>query len=326
MLPIRPSRLACLATLVFLQSVALAGDVRIEVTGIVNSAAGTLPAPFDSAAAGDPFELVVEVIDKPDMVSPTYWENPTDLLVGFVRVGSGQASTNTLGSGTVNLQNEAIDAITIGSPIDAGVGVAVAVGTIDVTGTLLSGPDLNALVGQTLAPPPFGTGVLLSTSPPGQLDLTLTEIRFLVGTQPRFGTNYCDAELNSASREAAMAGLGSAVVASNDARLSAYNLPTNAFGFFLGSRASGFAAMPGGSQGNLCLGGSIGRFVGPGQIQNSGASGRIDLQLDLTSLPTPNGLVAAAPGEDWYFTAWYRDAVGGSPTSNFADGRRGDFQ
>jgi len=69
---------------------------------------------------------------------------------------------------------------------------------------------------------------------------------------------------------------------------------------------------------NLCLGGSIGRFVGPGQVMNSGASGSFTLTVDLSALPTPTGLVTAQPGETWNFQAWYRDANPG-PTSNFTD-------
>ena len=69
----------------------------------------------------------------------------------------------------------------------------------------------------------------------------------------------------------------------------------------------------------LCLGGGIGRYVGPGQILNSGAAGLFQLPLDLTLTPTPTGLVAIAAGETWNFTAWHRDAVAGSVTSNFTD-------
>jgi hypothetical protein len=42
-----------------------------------------------------------------------------------------------------------------------------------------------------------------------------------------------------------------------------------------------------GSLGVLCLGGSIGRYVGPGQIQNTGGTGAFCLLLDLTQTPTP---------------------------------------
>ena len=86
-----------------------------------------------------------------------------------------------------------------------------------------------------------------------------------------------------------------------------------------------FVQMPGGSRGNLCLGGAIGRYVGPGQIKNSGATGSFMLALNLTQTPTPTGLVSVLPGEAWNFQAWHRDAVGGVATSNFTDGVRVQF-
>jgi hypothetical protein len=109
-------------------------------------------------------------------------------------------------------------------------------------------------------------------------------------------------------------------------RLIASSMPLNAFGVFLTSRTPGSVANPGGSQGVLCFGGSIGRFVGPGQIQSSGATGSISLQIDLTSVPQPAGPVAVVPGETWHFQAWFRDTVGGSATSNFTNGLTAAFQ
>ncbi len=76
----------------------------------------------------------------------------------------------------------------------------------------------------------------------------------------------------------------------------------------------------------LCLTGSIGRYVGPGQIRNSGATGEFSLALNLTQHPTPSGFVSVLAGDTWNFTAWYRDAVGGVATSNFTNGRSILFQ
>lgn len=134
------------------------------------------------------------------------------------------------------------------------------------------------------------------------------------------GTNYCTAVPNSTGSAASMSASGSNSVAANNLVLAAESLPTSAFGFFLTSATQGFVQNPGGSQGNLCLGSSIGRYVGPGQIQNSGATGVISLAVDLTQHPTPVGPVSVQGGQTWNFTAWYRDAVGGAATSNFADG------
>ncbi|QDV06809.1 hypothetical protein Poly30_23240 [Planctomycetes bacterium Poly30] len=147
---------------------------------------------------------------------------------------------------------------------------------------------------------------------------TYTGIAFERGD---IGTTYCiPAVANSTGAAAQVRGTGSVVVASNSLTLEADHLPVFSFSFFITSRTTGFAANPGGSQGNLCLGGAIGRFVGPGQVQNSGLAGEVELDLDLTALPTPNGLVAAAPGETWSFQAWYRDSSPSGPTSNFTNG------
>ena len=77
----------------------------------------------------------------------------------------------------------------------------------------------------------------------------------------------------------------------------------------------------GGSQGNLCLGGNIGRFVGPGQVMDSGASGSFAMTVNLNAMPAPtlSGTVAVQPGDTWNFQAWHRDSVGGMATSNFTD-------
>ncbi|MEZ6017524.1 MAG: FG-GAP repeat protein [Planctomycetota bacterium] len=103
--------------------------------------------------------------------------------------------------------------------------------------------------------------------------------------------------------------VGSLVLVNNDATLIAHNLPPNSFGFFIASRASGVTVAPGSAVGNLCLTGNIGRYVAPGQIMSSGAFGRIELALDLSSMPTPSGSIAANAGETWFFQAWHRDAI-----------------
>jgi hypothetical protein len=149
---------------------------------------------------------------------------------------------------------------------------------------------------------------------------------YTTGSASTLGTNYCAAVANSTGGPANTTATGSPFSSVNDVTLEAGPLPAQSFGFFLTSRTQGFIQNPGGSQGNLCLSGSIGRYVGPGQIQNSGATGVIRLAIDLTRHPTPAGFVAVQPGESWNFTAWHRDVVGGVPTSNFANGLQIAFQ
>ncbi len=154
-----------------------------------------------------------------------------------------------------------------------------------------------------------------------------------VGTKPTtcvstgVGTNFCGpAVVNSTGNSAVIGASGTDVVANNDLVLEASDLPNNSFGFFLTSPMQGFVANPGGSSGNLCLSGSVGRYVGPGQIQNSGGAGAFSLAVDLTLHPTPTGFVSVAPTETWNFQVWFRDSSGGVPTSNFSDGLEITFQ
>lgn len=139
------------------------------------------------------------------------------------------------------------------------------------------------------------------------------------------GTNYCTRANNSTGFPATITAVGSDLVSANDLTLYADSLPNAAFGFFLVSQTQGFVMNPGGSSGNLCLAGAIGRYVGPGQIQNSGMSGSIELTLDLTNVPQPTGAVSILPGQVWNFQAWFRDVSPGGATSNFTNGVRIPF-
>ena len=134
------------------------------------------------------------------------------------------------------------------------------------------------------------------------------------------GTNYCGpAVANSSGSPAIINASGSALVVDNDLTLSGSGLPNNQFAIFVNSLSQGFVPMPGGSLGNLCLSGGLGRYNGPGQILNSGAGGSVSLLIDLNATPTPAGPVSIFPGETWNFQLWYRDLMPG-PVSNFSDG------
>lgn len=143
---------------------------------------------------------------------------------------------------------------------------------------------------------------------------------FVVDGRGPVGNNFCSGNPNSIGAVGTLSATGSSRFADNNITLSAAALPTQTFGFFLASQVQAFVMNPGGSEGNLCLGGNIGRYVGPGQVQNSGSSGEFMLQIDLTSIPTPSGPVSAAAGETWNFQVWHRDSVMGAPTSNFTVG------
>ena len=153
---------------------------------------------------------------------------------------------------------------------------------------------------------------------------TAMSVGMCPGNTGTFGTPYCMANPNITGVVGELIGMGSILVSNNNAALLATNLPPNQFGFCVNSRVSGFATNPGGSNGNLCVGGSVGRFDDPGEIKNTGMGGTFTLDLDLTALPRPNGFEPVLAGETWFFQAWHRENVGGG--SNFTRGVEITFQ
>ncbi|MBL4771180.1 MAG: right-handed parallel beta-helix repeat-containing protein [Planctomycetes bacterium] len=138
----------------------------------------------------------------------------------------------------------------------------------------------------------------------------------------RPGNNFCSSALNTQGGHAKISASGSVVITDNALTLHATDMVTNQFAIFLVGGQPGFVASPGGSSGNLCLGGVIGRFNHVSQIRNTGATASIELLLDLNSLPLATGTVPVLIGETWHFQAWYRDGIPsiGFHTSNFTDG------
>ena len=133
------------------------------------------------------------------------------------------------------------------------------------------------------------------------------------------GTSYCDSNPNSSGSVAVLSASGSAVVSDNALTLQVDSMPTSKFGYMLMSNTQGFVGLFGGSQGNLCLGGSILRFSK--NVLNSGAGGSISFSPDLTSLP--QGAVIS-PGTQWNFQFWFRD-TNPTATSNTSNGLAVDF-
>ncbi|MGK0220472.1 MAG: hypothetical protein ACI9HE_003983 [Planctomycetota bacterium] len=137
-------------------------------------------------------------------------------------------------------------------------------------------------------------------------------------TSAGFGSNYCGpGNPNSSGQPGAISAVGSPVAADNDLTLVASDLPDGQFAYFLGSRTQGFVANPSGSQGDLCVIGSIARFnTQIGQV----VGGSFSITVDLTNIPEPPSFgVSVMAGETWNFQCWHRDFVNGSPTSNFTN-------
>jgi len=138
------------------------------------------------------------------------------------------------------------------------------------------------------------------------------------------GTSYCGpAVVNSSGLSGEIAATGSELVSLNALHVAAHNLPTTQFGYFLVARNAGFVSNPGGSQGNLCLSGAIGRYNK--SVQFTGNDTFFAMTVDLTQIPQPGGSVAAVAGETWRFQTWFRDK-NPNPTSNFTDAVAVTFQ
>ena len=133
------------------------------------------------------------------------------------------------------------------------------------------------------------------------------------------GTTYCTTAPNTTGAVTAISASGSTVVSANDVTLVGADMPPNTFGMFVVSRDQGFVMNPGGSQGNLCLGGAIGRFTQ--SIVNSGAAGQVSVSIDLTNIPHPLTHFAVMPGDTLNFQLWHRDTVPMvGATSNYSEG------
>ena len=168
------------------------------------------------------------------------------------------------------------------------------------------------------------TGTLPTAVPVANTFSAGTWSDVLSGPTGSIGSNYCMAENNSTGVPATMSAEGSLTVADNDVTLTASDLPLNQFGIFVTSMDQAFVPGAGGtSNGNICLGGAIGRYQAPSQILSSGATGEFSLTINLPTMPQGAGSVAVMNGDTWNFQAWYRDGVGLG--SNFTDGLQIDF-
>ncbi len=156
----------------------------------------------------------------------------------------------------------------------------------------------------------------------------------LPGTFPGHGTALffdlpmgeviCAGVSNSTGSSAELEIVGSKVASEGYLLFRAKHLPLGRAGVFLGSQVSGFTPNPGGSSGNLCLGGAFMIFNKGGQYGIPNAAGEFELQVDTASIPFNPGAPILA-GQSWTFQMWYRDHNPGS-TTNFSPAVEVTFQ
>ncbi len=136
---------------------------------------------------------------------------------------------------------------------------------------------------------------------------------------PAVGNQYCAGEVNST-------GTGALILATGDTsittvkELTTVNLPDNQFCYTITGTMPGFVAHPAGSDGNLCVGGALGRYNQAGEIGNSGSTGTFEFDIDPTQIRTNSGNALGMAGQTWHFQTWFRDSAAGAGHSNFSNG------
>lgn len=292
-----------------------AGGYCIELVGSVSSNSYS-SGPFGSASANDVATLSFCVLTPGQDVVPNQLTNYAIDLGTFNLDINGPTGVALGGSVDLQIQNDfpMADGFRVnGTQLASGEFFAAGFGAV---GTFFPSTDITQLAGIYDVASNLTSFNYVIQGMGGMMEIFPETLTISVQLQ---GTNYCSAANNSTGSPAVMGASGSASVSGNDFTLEASGLPVSQFGIFLTSTSPDF--VPGGSfnsNGNLCLGGVIGRFTAPSQIVGSGVVGEFSLLLDLAQFPQGTGTVAVMPGQTWYFQAWHRDSVGLG--SNLTDG------
>ncbi|MCP3916220.1 MAG: hypothetical protein GY711_11745 [bacterium] len=139
-----------------------------------------------------------------------------------------------------------------------------------------------------------------------------------IGTDPSLCSNPVP---NSTGVGALIFAAGSTSAGAANVRLYAVNVPAGQAGIFFASRTLGFVIGPGGSQGNICVLGSQGRYSMPGDIFFGAGAGSYTpiggLQVGSRPVPTsPLPGEAIVAGDTWNWQAWHRDIAGNTNFTN----------
>ena len=133
------------------------------------------------------------------------------------------------------------------------------------------------------------------------------------------GVPFCGASANSTGEAAVLRGEGARGVLENRLVLRCERLPRGSFGHFLVADEVGLVSQPAGAVGDLCLGGTLGRFRE--RVLCADAAGVVRMPVDLFDLPGAAAGLTPRPGQLRRFQYWYRDAdpIAGA-VSNFSAG------
>lgn len=261
-----------------------------------------------------PFNLVLGALNWPS----------SSLAVGANTDGLAFTSGQT-----VHLGNDAVwygDYVSLASTLATDTTTQFQVFLSDASGQTWNTRDWAALIGTSVQATGF-VSTFRIWSPQGAVNIDLDTVTFAAAPGAALGALYCTAAPNSSGSTGLLSAFGSDTPADNDLTLVASQLPNQSVGYFLVSATQGFVANAGGSMGNLCLSGEVGRFSAPGQIKATDFGGEIALPIDLGHLPTPVGAVAVQAGQTWNFQLWHRDNDPAGPTtSNFTRALSVTFQ
>ena len=312
-------------------AIALATDFQVVVTGQVSTVSAGAPTPLAGVAVGDPFTLTLQSTGLPFPGLPTFASYAVDADAGQLEIG-GSVFTFADGIQKITATSGAFGGSVGGgarllTPAAPGADLSAGFSLMDPASSVITTAFLDQLIGTTIVPGALTIEASVTDNAANELlTVAVAELRILDEPCEEVGSSYCTATPNSAGTEGRIVACGSTAVSDGDLTLTARRLPASVTGIFAASRTQDLVPLAGGSQGNLCLGGVIGRFVGPQQILDSGTAGRFSLAVDLGQIPEGSAPVAALPGETWNFTAWYRDTSGGAMTSNFTDAVSVTFQ
>jgi hypothetical protein len=294
-------------------------DARITCTGTVTSinGAGLPGTPFSSTSPGDRVTITfdAEIARQLPFGEYLYTVNTpsSSITVGQATDGLGFSTLNRL-----NIRNDfgqLGDLFAINAQLGSDPSTSFLVQLVDVTAAALASQDVRDLYGTSLTLSSFIPFASIN-GPSGTVQFDVEAVTVDAAPGTTLGAPYCQASPNSTGAAGTTRAYGLQAPGENDLSVTATGLPTQTFGYFLVSATQAFAPGAGGSDGNLCLGGAIGRFVGQGQIMQSDFGGEISLPVDLTQLPSPTGSVAVQAGETWNFQLWHRDGA----SSNFTQG------
>ncbi|MEZ6018242.1 MAG: hypothetical protein R3F49_24275 [Planctomycetota bacterium] len=182
-----------------------------------------------------------------------------------------------------------------------------------LTGEWATSPISVAARGRVVVPDPangriFVIGGYISNSP-----VYIIRDIDVFHSFPSLGSEFCSASINSTGASARIWAAGLASSEDDWFHLGIEGGPEGAAAMILVSQTSSQGTSLPGSQGALCLAGTVTRLGSTlGRVSAGGSYGA---HLDLTLPTSPPQAIGV--GETWHFQCWYRDANPG-PTSNLS--------